>query len=223
MVTTMRKGDSRRITVDGRAFNAAYLGKGFFCSGAFREFIGDELTPTGRVFLFIRDHDNSELSDFSKEALSMWCNKLPHIPEVERHEPITTVGKEQCVYSMPYYRTLTATHALAWRQYKTLRTIRDDAWIAWDKQSKPLSQWGLYFAEHVIELATGKVPESITAALTEMLNAMSNYGSGYSLEFTLRNLGVDADGCLVFRDIWFNAGAIYRMMEAKRRRAGLNW
>lgn len=200
----MRRGERREITVDGKAFEAEYLGAGHHAR-AYRA--GDT------VYLFV--HGEGECM---KDAVAEWCSDMPHVPVVKRHDETRVRGREYRVYSMPYYRNVTAKDASAWAVLRTLSEAAERIRRAKYMGDRPLTTWGIYFAQDVIEDTRGKVPESVSEALTELMNAGSNYGSGVTFEFGRRNIGVDAEGRIVFRDILFDAEKVYRELVAKSKR-----
>jgi len=80
------------ITVDGQEYEAKYIGKGQY-SKVFR--VGD------RVVYYTR-------GDCGKEVLAQFqYDRMTHLPELIRHQNITTVRGVWYVFSSPYYRNVT--------------------------------------------------------------------------------------------------------------------
>ena len=209
----MRRGDQRTITVDGKPLEAEYLGRGQ-CATAFRGL------ADGRVYLFVSEDDHM------KNAVEMWTTDgMPHVPQLKRHADDKARGKFRQVYSSPFYPTRTAEHREAWATYKTLKEAADRIRRAkylggWQPGGRSLLTDGLYFFQDVIEDTRGKVAESVTEALVELMNAASNYGCSITCEFPVRNLGVDDAGRIVFRDILFDAEKVQRQWAEKSKRRG---
>lgn len=206
----MRRGDVRDIVVDGNKFPATFLGKGHFCS-AFRA--SNVLGFDDRVFCFVDEED------YSKEVfLDNGCGTGPmaHLPEVRKHGDAFNRGVYKSVYSMPYYEPLTAAHKEAWATYRTLIAAREKLFPKYGFK-KPLEIYGANFNRDLVEATTGKVPESVTTALDELANAACNWGCGMTMEFAPRNLGVDEEGRIVFRDVLFDAQKLWEERERKMK------
>ncbi len=199
----MRSGDVRAIEVDGERFAAEYLGRGAFATAYKRR--------DGRVFLFVRDG-----TDYSKECLA-GCDSNPHLPEVKRHDETYIRGRYFQVYSMPYYRKLTAADGEAWAHYRALAAAREVA-VPRYTYERPLSSWGLYLIQDVLDATRGEVPESLTRALQDLMDNAANYGCGMTCEFVRRNLGVGEQGQLVLRDVLFDAERVWRDRQERLRR-----
>lgn len=202
----MKRGDICTIKIDDRPRQVSYLGAGAHAK-AYRD--GDA------VFLLVHDED-----EHMKEAVEMWCSPMPHIPDIKRHDAQTgRGGKEIQVYSMPFYPNITASDREAWAVLKTLTEAAERIRRAryGYRCERNLYQWGLYFARDVIDDTRGKVPETVSEALTELMNAGSNYGSGVTFEFGRRNIGTDGQGRIVFRDILFDAEKVQREQMAEMR------
>lgn len=198
----MKRGDKRTITVGKLKIDAEYLGSGRHCV-AYR--FGDT------VYCFV-DEDEA-----MKEAISMWCDDLPHIPKIEDVGNQFIRGVWKKVYKMPYYRNINAKDKEAWAVLKTLKKTADDIFHSkYCVSDKSLWMWGQYYMDDIIEQTRGKIPESVTEALESMMNAGANYGMGIAFEFGQRNIGVDSEGRIVFRDILFDAEKMHREMAAKR-------
>lgn len=204
----MKRGDARTIAVDGKEIEATYLGKGRHAT-AYRA--GDT------VYLFVFDE-----GEHMKEALALFGpDDSPHVPKITTHEEQHARGKYLKVYSMPFYRNITAKDADAWKILKTLadaaeRIIREKYMF----NEKPLHQWGQYFMNDVIDATRGQIPDSVTEALQSIADAGANYGMGIAFEFGKRNIGVDDAGNIVFRDIIFDSEKIHKEMMTVRRRFG---
>lgn len=210
----MRRGDFRDIRVDGTTLRAEYLGKGRYATA------WQVAGPTGRVYLFVK-----EGTCYMKEALlPMWVGegsqRSPHLPEVKKHEDACVRGQWYDVYSMPYYRTLTAKDGEAWKQYRELLRANEQARKEILRSSWPcklLSREGHTVNWRTIELAD--VPEPLKEGLEDLTNAIASFGCGCTLEFAPRNLGVDAEGRLILRDVAFDAEKIEQERAAVMKRA----
>ena len=191
----MKRGDLKLIQVDGKEYPAIYLGCGRYC----RAFLVEET-----VYCFVRAEEHM------KECVSMWCDSSPHIPPIERHDPVNGVYTQ--VYSMPYYRNIQASDKEAWEILKTLQKAHSRA-VAESPGSIYL--FGADINRKIINLVRTQIPDSVVEALENLADAACNYGCGVLMEFGRRNIGVDSEGRIVFRDVLFDAEKLNRQ---KRRR-----
>lgn len=201
----MRSGDSRTLTIDGNSVNATYLGKGRHAT-AYR--FGDT------VYLYVAE------DEYMKDVIAdgLWDTDSPHIPKIAKHGDVMIRGQWRKVYSMPFSRTIKASDGEAWKGLRTLASVAEK--IFRERFAGKLHIEGAYYNRDIIEASTGLVAASVTDALDKLADAAANYGSGVSFEFGKRNIGVDADGRIVFRDILFDAEKMRRELAAtmKRRR-----
>lgn len=206
----MKTGTWTRITVDFKEFEAQFIGKGRYA----RAF----LEPKSRlVYLFVQ-------GCYLKEGVSMWADKLPHVPAITRHESQDDChGETVHVFSMPFYAPLRACHKTAWAQFRELQRANEEARSEicqsrdYQGKFKRLSVYGYDVNRLTIERAN--VPASLKAALETMADAILNYGCGCTFEVNARNLGVDDQGRLVLRDICFDAEKLEEEDHGKMRRA----
>ncbi len=177
------KSSKSVITVDGQEYEAKYIGKGQY-SKVYR--VGD------RVIYYTR-------GDCGKEVLAMFQHdRMTHLPEIIRHENITTVRTTWYVFSSPYYRNVTIKDKSAYELMKKLV-----------KHSGPVLQ-ALYAngfrGSHLMhELVDdikeyGNFPNSIIKALQEIVDVASNCGEGVGFDLHKKNFGVNEYGTLIFRD-----------------------
>ena len=187
------KGSSKIIEVDGKQYHAKYIGKGQY-SKVFR--VGD------RVIYYTR-------GDCGKEVLSLYVyDKETHIPEIIRHENITTVRGTWYVFSSPYYRNVTAKDRSAYKIMNVL--IREFRSFIYEYRHYQQQAYGrvteddrmmLAFIEHLIESKI--VPRSVTNALFRLYELARNCGDRIGFDFKKQNFGVNEYGTLIFRDpIW---------------------
>lgn len=188
----MRRGDHKTIVIDDVSMEAEYLGKGHYTTAY--------LVGTTVYCFTVED-------EYMKDVICDWCDDMTHIPKITSHDDVCIKEKYFKVYSMPYYRDITKNDKAAWAIYKTLKSVGETTFIRFNK---PLRYNGLYFFQHVINELKGKVPESVILALSEMLNAACNFGFGVTIEFGKRNIGVDDNGNIIFRDILFDAEKLYK-------------
>jgi hypothetical protein len=200
----MKRGDRRTIRVDDKDLEAEFLGKGHYCT-AYRA--GDT------VYCFVVE------DEYMKEVISQWIENVPHIPAIRKHDDQQIRGKWFQLYSMPFYRNITAKDREAWAALKVLKESAERLFRQEYCQAKPLAVHGAYFNQAIIEDTRGKVPESVTKALEELASAAQNYGCGVSFEFGQRNIGVDDQGRIIFRDILFDAEKLTRERMAKLKRS----
>jgi hypothetical protein len=181
------------IEVDGRRYWAKYVGRGAF-SKVFR--------VEDRVIYYTR-------GDCGKEVLSLYVyDKETHIPEVIRHENITTARGQWWVFSSPYYRNVTSQDTSAYKimnvLIKEFRSFMRE-YRHYQQQAYGRVREGersmLAFIEYLIE---GKlVPRSITNALFRLYELARNCGDSIGFDLKKQNFGVNEYGTLIFRDpIW---------------------
>jgi hypothetical protein len=171
------------VVVDGVSYSAKYIGKGQY-SRVFR--VGD------RVVYYTR-------GDCGKEVLAQFqYNRMTHLPELIRHENITTVRGVWYVFSSPYYRNVTTKDRSA---YKMMAKIVRDG----NRAMSALYANG--FRDHdlmdylVDDLnGSGEFPHSIIKALQEIVNVAGNCGQGVGFDLHKKNFGVNEYGTLIFRD-----------------------
>lgn len=180
------------IEVDGRKYQAKYVGKGSF-SKVYR--IGD------RVIYYTR-------GDCGKEALAMYqYDQMTHMPELIRHDNINSRrGTEFYVFSSPYYRNVKSTDKSAWvlmnflinEHYKFLVNYRHYQQQAYGRV-RDGEQTMLAFIEHLREET--KVPKSVTKALFTLYELARNCGDKIGFDLKKSNFGINEYGTLIFRDV----------------------
>jgi hypothetical protein len=192
----MRRGQLTTIDPgDGTELAVHYLGRGAHAT-AYQHGL--------TVYLLVDEDDNM------KEALELFVpDGTPHVPPVKRLGTVCKRGKCRNVYTMPYYRTVTAKDKEAWAVVKLLESTRLELHrTRFVATGKCLSVYGIELMYEVIQATRTKVPESVTEALEALSYAGSNYGCGVTFEFGRRNIGVDERGGVVFRDVLFDAAKV---------------
>ena len=169
------------IEVDGKSYQAKYIGKGQY-SRVFR--VGD------RVVYYTR-------GDCGKEALAMFqYDRMAHLPEIIRHDNITTVRGVWYVFSSPYYRNVTTKDKSAWELANRI--------IKWhniiDRQYN--ARKGIFLMQNIVNDLRDRsdLPKSIIKALQEIVNVASNCGDDVGFDLHKKNFGVNEYGTLIFRD-----------------------
>jgi hypothetical protein len=185
--------NNKIIEVDGQQYQAKYIGKGQY-SKVYR--VGD------RVVYYTR-------GDCGKEVISLYVyEKHTHIPEIIRHENITTSRGRWYVFSSPYYRNVTRANTSAWvlmniiiKEYTKFRK----EYYHYQSQAYGRIKEGdrsmLAFIEYLRERRT--VPQSVLKALFDLYELAINCGDRIGFDFKKNNFGVNEYGTLIFRDpIW---------------------
>lgn len=203
----MKRGDLRTIAIEKQRIEVTFLGKGHYCT-AYRH--GET------VYCFVVE------DEYMKDCIVECCEDSPHIPQIKRYEEQQVRGQWRKVYSMPLYRNITAKDKEAWAVLKTLKEsaerIHAAKYVGFNPGNRDLMTCGCYFNRDVIEDTRGKIPESVTEALENLADAACNYGAGVCMEFGARNIGVDSEDRIVFRDILFDAEKLFKQrMKASRR------
>lgn len=175
------KGSGKVIEVDGKQYLAKYIGKGQY-SKVYR--VGD------RVVYYTR-------GDCGKEVLAMFqYDRIAHLPELIRHENITTGRGAWYVFSSPFYRNVRKSDGSAYLLMKRI--------IRWSeiyyRQSNAYEGLKL-MQDIVIRFAKeGDVPRSVVKALQEIVDVASNCGERIGFDLHAKNFGVNEYGTLIFRD-----------------------
>lgn len=190
----MKKGDKRtlRLGDKGCEVPVSYLGAGHWCKAYLME--------DGRVLLRCN-------GDFMKECIKLFTHELPHEPKLERAWDWESATSDEQVWIMPFYRTITAKDKAAWAIMKELERARMDVFHAkmheclWVKHER-IEWYGIDMMNQAIDKAN--VPEDVKEALQDMADAASSYGQSIFFEFAPRNIGVDENGQIIFRDILFD-------------------
>lgn len=141
--------------------------------------------------------------DYSKECITLFCDQSKkHIPKINRHERY----KDYEVYSMPFYRKLTKRDfPIAYAQWKTLPSVI----LSYTEASS------------YVDSEQNNTPESLRAAILELIEAFSNYDvDSMLLEFNRANMGVNDTGELILRDCLASRKSIDKIR--KQRKRGIN-
>jgi len=172
------------IEVDGKLYKAKYIGKGQY-SQVYR--VGD------RVVYYTR-------GDCGKEVLAQFqYDRMAHLPEIIRHENITTARGTWYVFSSPYYRNVMKSDSSAW---KLMRQVVEAYKIFYRKYNQ---FEGIDLMQNIVndfeEYADAIViPHSIVKALQEIVDVASNCGERVGFDLHKKNFGVNEYGTLIFRD-----------------------
>lgn len=171
------------IVVDGKEYAAKYIGKGqysqVYC-------VGD------RVVYYTR-------GDCGKEVLAMFqYDRIAHLPELIRHENITTARGTWYVFSSPYYRNVKSSDTSAWKLMNRI--------ICWyDSFYRMYNQFeGIDLMQNIVnDFRKSDVPRSVVKALQEIVNVASNCGGKVGFDLHKKNFGVNEYGTLIFRDPFY--------------------
>jgi hypothetical protein len=182
-----RQGSSKIIEVDGKEYQAKYIGKGQF-SKVFR--VGD------RVVYYTQ-------GDCSKEVLAMFqYDRMAHLPELIRHENITMPNRSVWyVFSSPYYRNVTMKDKSAYQLMKKIIRVYGDLFSGYCR----VGLMGIDLMQAIVDAMRlqSDLPRSVIKALQEIVYVVSNCGSKVGFDFQKSNFGVNEYGTLIFRDpVW---------------------
>jgi len=171
------------IEVDGKWYNAKYVGKGRF-SRVYR--VGD------RVVYYT-------MGDCGKEVLAMFqYDRLMHLPEIIRHENITTVRGIWYVFSSPYYRNVRASDTSAYKlMMKIVKYIHLIGAYGYIRGIR-----GHDLMRYIVDdmKRAREFPHSIIKAMEEIVEVASNCGDKVGFDLHKNNFGVNEYGVLIFRD-----------------------
>jgi hypothetical protein len=171
--------------VDGQEYQAKYIGKGQY-SKVFR--VGD------RVVYYTR-------GDCGKEVLAMFqYDRMAHLPELIRHENITTVRGVWYVFSSPYYRNVTSKDRSAWNMMKKIILWHSEFITNIHGSGSGKVSHNVDKMQEFVEFIVDDFPHSIVKALQEIVDVASNCGQGVGFDLHKKNFGVNEYGTLIFRD-----------------------
>ena len=181
------KGSGKIIEVDGRQYQAKYIGKGQF-SKVYR--VGD------RVVYYTR-------GDCGKEVLAMFqYHRMMHLPELIRHENITVrPGVYWYVFSSPYYRDVMKKDGSAYQLMKDIIKYYEEIRRAYYNTGIK----GIDLMQAIVDDMNNftKLPHSVVKALQEIVNVASNCGPIVGFDLNKKNFGVNEYGTLIFRDPFY--------------------
>jgi len=176
------KGSSKIIEVDGKQYQAKYIGKGHF-SKVYR--VGD------RVVYYTR-------GDCGKEVLAMFqYDRIAHLPEIIRHENITMPNATWYVFSSPFYRDVKKSDGSAYKLMRSIMYVSVKAFPEIYREYK-----GIYAMQKFVDVIKpiDVLPRSVIRALQEIVNVASNCGGSVGFDLHKKNFGVNEYGTLIFRD-----------------------
>ena len=178
------------IEVDGRHYEAKYIGKGQF-SKVYQ--IGD------RVVMYTR-------GDCAKEVLAMYqYDRMAHLPELVSHDKIVLRNRDYdwWVFSSPFYRNVTTRDTSAYELMKRIiilfNTFNKDP----DTYNIRRSPYDYEIMEAFIKYIKYDryIPRSIIKALYTVYELSRNCGDKMGFDFKKNNFGVNQYGTLIFRDV----------------------
>ena len=194
-----------RITIidsynDEKVITARLLGKGTFVTCYEVE---------GIVYSYVRIHNKGyDFTDMSKEAIATCADSdNPHVPSIDYLGNVK--NDSESLYRMPLYYNLSKENSHAWSQAQILIKM-------FNKNIGMINGESAYdYNMRFIELVRGKIDSAILDGIESIVTACTNYGLDYKLEFSKRNLKVDADGNLILLDIVFNMRANQAIIQAR--------
>jgi hypothetical protein len=177
------------ISIDGHLYSASFLGKGQY-SKVYQ--VGD------RAVYYTKD-------DCTKEALAMfYYGGIPHLPEIIRHDNISSGYTHYQVFSSPIYRNVKRTDTSAYRLMKKLIKFHD---LWWRKENQSQAYRRIRNDVTVMQRfvndvrSSGQFPYSIVKALQAILEISRNCGDYIAFDLVSKNFGVNEYGTLIFRDV----------------------
>ena len=177
--------------MDGRQYEAKYIGKGQF-SRVYQ--VGD------RVVMYTR-------GDCAKEVLAMYqYDRIGHLPEIIRHENLTIrPGIQWWVFSSPFYKNVTKNDKSAYNMMKCIIEYWDEFWNAerhYQYQAYSRVHMNAEVMQKFVEfLKMNQIRHSIIRALQELVDTSRNCGNEIGFDFKKSNFGVNSYGTLIFRDV----------------------
>lgn len=183
----MKKGDRVALPLDGKIYDAKYLGRGKY-SQAFQ--VGN------RVVLLTQE-------DCAKEVLARYqYDRMMHLPELVEHDWIETGTQNKInwhVYSSPFYKNVTVKDGEAYRLMKAMIKFWNQRYYEHAQTHKP---FGLdVMRAFVKDMKESGFPKSVIRALSELAEVSGNCGDQAGFDFHKGNFGVNEYGVLIFRDL----------------------
>lgn len=188
----------------GESYAVTRIGRGRFTTAYKAE-------DDNRVWLVV----NEDAGDYSKEIL-MNCDG-PMFPQLEK---IGYTSKDRSVYLTRYYPRPSATRTpAAWRDFRALESAWQTAW----RDTAAQHPKDLIWQGHEVMAGTaanlrGAGRPDLADAVDELRSAAANYGSSYTCEFAVRNLGTDGDR-LVLTDPIFDMEPLEKARQKAMRKA----
>jgi hypothetical protein len=193
---------SALLTIDGREpIKVEWLGR-----GRFSEAWGN----CENAYVITREREWG--TDSAKELMeSLLDLNNPHIPKVEH---VGYLGDSK-VFRMPLYQPLTAKNKEAWGQFKELRRNKEDAWNNfWPSYGR--HDAAMETMRYVVD--SSSVPLELREGLQAIVDASYSYMDLPMLEFSKKNLTVDAEGRLILLDVIFDIKVNDSFYDARRKR-----
>ena len=128
-------------------------------------------------------------------------DRMAHLPELIRHENMTTAKGTWYIFSSPYYRNVKKVDRSAWELMHSV--IAGYNYYAGLMRSRGIDkQNNLEYMQGFVDyMSKGKyVKHSIVKALQEIVDVASNCGQGVGFDLHSMNFGVNEYGTLIFRD-----------------------
>jgi hypothetical protein len=176
------------IEVDGKFYQAIYIGKGQF-SRVYQ--------VRDRAIYYTKD-------DCAKEVLAIYQHdRLSHVPEMIRHDSIlNNYGDiKWFVFSSPIYKDVTKRDRSAWELMNRIIKYYYDYTSYLRRNEIYLS--GYYKMQGFVDTLEDEksVPYSVIRSLQNLIDIYSNCGQEVQFDFHRKNFGVNQYGTLIFRDI----------------------
>lgn len=208
-ITLRRKAPCAILTVHDKEYHVERIGRGRYTT-AWRN---------GAACVWLQVHEK----DLSKDALAD-CPSNPHLPKCERFDWFDGSTPFR-LYREPLYQPLMASAKTAWRDYKALAFLWNNARIAemnkftWRDPrtiSARTSDFNRTFDDMVA--SSPHVPETLRDAVEILVRAAADYGD-YRIEITKKNCAVGAEGQLILLDPLFDAAEVARAWDARIKKS----
>jgi len=193
---------------NGESIHVEQIGKGRF----------SEAWKNG-THVYVITRERSWGVDYSKRVLTELETENPHIPKVELIGELDSDRSD--VFRMPLYKPLTAKEKEAWKQFKELARLREQAW---DNAFRTGQRFNAYNAVNMCEDFASLVeeseafPEELKEAVRMLADACRER-STWVMEIAKRNLCVDEEGRLILLDCMFDLEVLESQRgEARKRR-----
>jgi hypothetical protein len=124
---------------------------------------------------------------------------MAHLPELIRHENITTARGRWFVFSSPYYRDVKSSDTSAWKLMKKIILWHSEYKVEYYRDYTHEAD-DIYSMQAFVHFVKDDMPKSIINALQEIVNVASNCGPVIGFDLKKNNFGVNEYGTLIFRD-----------------------
>jgi len=171
-------------------------------------------------YVYVITRERSWGTDHSKRILAELETENPHIPKVELIGELDSDRSD--VFRMPLYKPLTAKAKEAWKQFKELAKLREQACnnafrLGWNQKFNPYNAVQMCEDFACLVEESKAFPEELKEAVRMLADACQER-STWVMEIAKRNLCVDEQGRLILLDCMFDLEVLENQRNEARKR-----